>query len=147
MSSPYYISRERFIAASADDIFDLLASPDKHSLIDGSGTVRAPQAGAAGRLSLGARFGMGMNMVVGYKVINVVCEFEEGRRIAWENADKNIWRYALKVVDGGTLVTEEWDARKSPRRFFMRLMRFPARNAVGIERTLANLETHMTASA
>lgn len=147
MSDPYYISKERFIAASADDIFNLLASPDMHSLIDGSGTVRAPQAGAAERLSLGARFGMGMNMVVDYKVVNTVCEFEEGRRIAWENADKNIWRYVLKVVDGGTLVTEEWDARKSPRRFFMRLMRFPVRNAAGIERTLTNLETHMTTSA
>jgi hypothetical protein len=68
------------------------------------------------------------------------------RLTPWENADKNIWRYILKAVDGGTVVTEEWDARKSPRPFFMRLMRFPARNAAGIERTLANLETRMTTS-
>lgn len=144
MSNSYYVSKQRFIPSTAEEIFELLAHPEMHAVIDGSATVRAPRTGAAERLSLGACFGMDMNMVVGYKVLNEVCEFEEGRRIAWQNADKNIWRYILTPSDGGTWVTEEWDARKSPRRLFMRLMGFPARNAIGIERTLANLEAHLT---
>ncbi len=79
-----------------------------------------------------------MTMGVGHRVLNVVCEFGEGRRIAWQNGDHNISEYTLTPADGGTWVTEEWDARRSHRRLFMRLLRFPARNAAAIERTLAN---------
>lgn len=147
MNNPYYVSKQRFIDAAAADIFDLLARPDMHSVIDGSNSVRLPQESATERLELGSKFGMGMHMGFRYKVVNTVREFDEGSRIAWENADGNIWRYILETVDNGTLVTEEWDARKSPRRLFMRLMRFPARNAVGIERTQSNLEAHMTTRA
>jgi hypothetical protein len=37
------------------------------------------------RLSAGARFGMEMNLKVDYKILNTVCEFEEGRRIGWRH--------------------------------------------------------------
>ncbi len=145
--SPYHVSRQRFIAASAEDIFAVLADPDMHSVIDGSQTVRATTSGTSERLRLGARFGMDMAMGLKYQVVNVVTEFEEGRRIAWQNGDHNVWRYILEPADGGTWVTEERDARKSLRRFFMRLLRFPSRNAAAIERTLAKLDTRLTTRA
>jgi len=145
--NPYHVSRQRFIAASPAEIFAVLADPGMHAVIDGSSTVRTTTSGTADRLRLGARFGMDMTMGVSYRVVNVVTEFDEGRRIAWQNGDHNIWRYIITPADGGTWVTEEWDARKSPRRLFMRLLRFPSRNAAAIERTLANLEAHLATRA
>ena len=46
----------RFVPAEPQAIFDLLADPTKHALIDGSGTVRDAQPGNPERLSLGAKF-------------------------------------------------------------------------------------------
>ena len=47
----------RIVPASAEDIFELLASPSQHALIDGSGTVKGAQRGTPERLSPGARNG------------------------------------------------------------------------------------------
>jgi hypothetical protein len=60
------------VPAPAKDIFDLLASPAGHAIIDGSGNVKAPQSNAPDRLSLGAKFGMDMKMGVPYKITNEV---------------------------------------------------------------------------
>ncbi len=54
-----------------------------------------------------------------YKSLNTVTEFVEGERIAWEPKGNYVWRYHLAPVTGGTLITEGWDARRSPRRFMM----------------------------
>lgn len=40
------VSRTTIVATTPEKIFGLLADPAQHPLIDGSGTVRAPQAGA-----------------------------------------------------------------------------------------------------
>ncbi|MCZ2404050.1 hypothetical protein IV498_12875 [Paenarthrobacter sp. Z7-10] len=69
MSSPYLISRQRVIAAPPQRIFELLASPAMHGVIDGSGTVRRAQPNGPERLSLGAKFGMEMKIGVGYKTV------------------------------------------------------------------------------
>jgi hypothetical protein len=64
---------------------------------------------------------MDMKWGVPYSTRNVVREFEEGRRIAWQTLapaplDKvftgRTWRYELEPVDGGTLVRESWDISK-----------------------------------
>lgn len=46
MNNRYLVSRERFIAAPPEVIFDVLATPALHSAIDGSGTLRAPSRAA-----------------------------------------------------------------------------------------------------
>ena len=43
----------RIVPASAEDIFELLATPAQHALIDGSGTVKGPKRGTPQRLSSG----------------------------------------------------------------------------------------------
>jgi hypothetical protein len=68
----------RIVPASAEDIFELLASPAQHALIDGSGTVKGAQRGTPERLSQGARFGMNMRIGAPYKILNEVVEFEKG---------------------------------------------------------------------
>ena len=81
MNNRYLVSRSRFIAAAPEDIFEVLASPALHSLIDGSDTVKGAQPRGPERLALGAKFGMEMNVRVDYKILNTVCEFAEGRRM------------------------------------------------------------------
>ena len=131
MNNRYLVSRERFIPAAPEEIFEVLATPALHSVIDGSGTVKGAQPRGPERLVLGARFGMEMNMRVDYKILNTVCEFEEGRRIAWRHFYGHVWRYILEpATDGdgtaGTRVTEQWDATGSPGQVLPPAGRLPA---------------------
>ena len=114
---PDTVSVERFIPAPASQIFDLIADPNRHRDIDGSGTVRAARGGAQ-RLVLGSTFGMSMKLGVPYSMQSTVVEFEEDRRLAWQTRGPSaigrllggrIWRYELEPQDGGTLVRETWD--------------------------------------
>ncbi len=136
----YLISRERLIHAPAERIFEVLATPALHSVIDGSGTVRGEQPNGPARLSQGARFGMDMRIGAPYKILNRVVEFEEGRRIAWRHFGGHRWRWELEPVGSGTRVTEtfDWSTSKSP--VALEIMRVPARNAKAIEATLDRLE-------
>jgi hypothetical protein len=152
MNNRYLVSRERFIAAPPEVIFEVLATPALHSVIDGSGTVKGAQPHGPERLRLGARFGMEMNMKVDYKILNTVCEFEEGRRIAWRHFYGHVWRYVLEPASDvagrtGTCVTEQWDARAVRGRVFLRLAGYLRRHPVSIEKTLARLEEHVTGAA
>lgn len=151
MNNRYLVSRSRFIAAAPEAIFDALATPALHSVIDGSDTVKGAQPHGPGRLALGAKFGMEMNMRVDYKILNTVCEFEEGRRIAWRHFYGHVWRYLLEPSTGpegtpGTLVTEQWDARQVRGRILLRLAGYLRRHPANLEQTLAKLDAYMAAS-
>ena len=123
---------ERLIAAPPEKIFDLLADPDRHQEIDGSGTVRGTSAGSQ-RLALGSKFGMSMHLGFSYSMVSTVVEFEVNRLIAWQTRPSiapmrllfggRIWRYELVPQDGGTLVRESWDTRKEVVPFLLRQMR------------------------
>lgn len=138
------VSGSRVIEAPAERVFDVLADPAAHALIDGSGTVRGTKAPSGTRLSLGARFGMSMKLGVPYGISNEVVEFEEGRLIAWRHFGGHRWRWQLEPVAGATLVTEtfDWSTSRSP--IALEVMRVPARNARSIEATLERLEAHLT---
>lgn len=135
----------RFVAAEPQAIFDLLADPSKHALIDGSGTVQAPIEADPERLSLGAKFGMSMKHGMPYKITNEVTEFDEPNVIAWRHLGHHVWRYRLRPVDGGTEVTEEfdWGVARSP--LVLKLTGTPKRNAKAIEATLDRLAAHFAA--
>ncbi len=148
MSNRYLVSHSRFIAAAPEAIFAVLAQPALHSVIDGSETVTGAQPHGPDRLALGSRFGMHMNMRVDYKILNTVCEFEEGRRIAWRHFYGHIWRYVLEPATSdagipGTRVTEQWDARHVRGRIFLRLAGYLRRHPANLERTLAKLDAHL----
>lgn len=133
------VSHSVVVPASAQEIFNLLADPRRHSEIDGSGSVKAARVNAPERLSLGAKFGMDMRIVVPYKMTNEVVEFEEGRQIGWRHFGGHIWRYILEPVDGGTKVTEQfdWNTNKSP--FMLKVMKAVDNNSKSIQKTLDNL--------
>lgn len=146
------ITVERLIPAPAEEIFDLLVDPGRHSEIDGSGTVQQARSGGR-RLRLGDSFGMNMKLGVPYSTRNVVVDLEENRRIAWQTLapsplDKlgtgRTWRYELEPVDGGTLVRETWDIsteRWTTRPAVRRMGPGTRRN---MERTLERIEVVLT---
>ncbi|XAS64724.1 polyketide cyclase / dehydrase and lipid transport [Micrococcaceae bacterium Sec5.8] len=152
MTNRYLVSRSRFIAAAPEAIFDVLANPALHSVIDGSNTVKGAQPRGPERLAMGEKFGMEMNIKMDYKILNTVCEFEEGRRIAWRHFGGHIWRYVLEPASDaagkpGTLVTEEWDAREVRARILLRLAGYLRRHPASIEQTLAKLDAYLSSEA
>lgn len=142
--SAYFASASRFINATPQELFDVVADPRNHPLIDGSGSVTRPLPGAPARLSRGADFSMAMHRRFDYRISNVVTEFEEGRVIAWKPLSGHTWRYTFTPKDGGTLVTEEWDARRSWNRWLMKVARVGPANQRAIELSLERLERLVT---
>lgn len=138
-SSRYLVSVTRLIQADRQWLFDVLADPAQHPLIDGSGSVKAVRPGGPGRLSLGATFSMDMHLAADYRIRNTVVEFDEPSLIGWRHFNGHIWRYRFTEAPGGTEVTEEWDARGAPNRLALVLLRFPQRNRAGMIATLDRL--------
>jgi hypothetical protein len=137
--SAYLVSESKVIAAPAQRLFDIVADPAMHPVMDGSGSVQAPRTGGPRRLELGAKFGMDMKLGASYKITNTVVEFDEPTVIAWRHFNGHVWRYLFEPVDGGTRVTEQWDARPAKNRLLLRISGFPARNRAGIVATLDKL--------
>lgn len=110
---PLLVAAQIEIHASARKVFDLLANPAMHPVIDGSGSIKRPLSGPS-RLYLGAKFGMAMRIKIPYRITNEVVTFEEDREIAWRHLMKWEWRYKLTRLDENTtLVREEFDGRPS----------------------------------
>lgn len=135
------VSRTKFVPAAPQEIFDLLADPRKHALIDGSGTLQSVASGPE-RLSRGAKFGMSMKAGLPYRIQNTVEEFEEGRRIAWRHFGRHRWRYELEPVDGGTQVTETFDVSTVPAPLRPITKLAGRKNGDAIEATLERLAAH-----
>jgi uncharacterized protein YndB with AHSA1/START domain len=146
------VSVERVIPAPAETIFALLAEPQRHKEIDGSGTVQGVR-GKSERLRLGSTFGMSMKLGIPYGMTSTVIEFEENRRIAWQPRPAypvigpllggRIWRYELEPVNGGTRVRESWDISHERGKFMVRNAAGKTREAM--ERTLERIEAIVTA--
>jgi hypothetical protein len=142
-SSRYLVSVTRLIPAERQWLFDLIADPAQHPVIDGSGSVKAVRPGGPDRLSLGATFSMDMKLGADYRILNTVVEFDEPSLIAWRHFYGHIWRYRFAEAPGegaaGTLVTEEWDARRVWGRAALALVGFPRRNRAGMTATLERM--------
>lgn len=137
---PYKRSAQLLINATPEKIFDLLADPRRHRDFDGSGTVKGSVTGPD-RLFLGARFGMGMNIKVNYRVVNTVQEFVENQRIAWAHFSGHRWRYELvPQADGRTLVIETFDGTFARLPIILKVMNVLDANAKAMAKTLVRLK-------
>ncbi len=137
------VSTSRVIAADRQAIFDVLADPAMHPVIDGSGTVRGTRDQAPARLAEGATFGMDMQVGTSYRITNTVVEFAEGERLAWRHFHGHVWRYELRDVEGGTEVTETFDWSRARSRLGLELAGYPRRNLRAMRATLERLEQLM----
>ena len=147
------VTVERVIPAPPEAIFGLLADAAAHPRFDGSGTVKGVRGEAPQRLSLGSTFGMSMRVGLPYRMTNVVTEFEEDRRIAWQARAPGIagrlfagrtWRYELEPVDGGTSVRESWDVSTDHQGAFLKRGSLPERTRRNMEATLRRIEELLT---
>ena len=136
-----HVSTSRIIAAPAQEIFEILADPAKHSIIDGSGSL-VEAKGNPPRLFLGAKFGMKMSFHATMR--NKVVEFEDGKQIGWRHIGQHVWRYELEPVEGGTKVTETFDWRPSPLPWLLQRQDIPTKNLASMEKTLGRLDTYVT---
>lgn len=136
------IQASRLVKATPQQIFDLLADPRKHSLIDGSGSVQNARVNAPERLSLGAKFGMDMKIGLPYRITNEVVEFDEPKQIGWRHMGGHIWRYVLEPANGGTMVTEQFDWTHSKSPIVLKLMGAFDKNEKAIAATLERLAAH-----
>lgn len=147
------VSVERVIAAPAEKIFALLASPSRHTELDGSamlkGSARGPDP-----LHQGAKFTMSMNQAkVRYRSINEVTVFEPDRAIAWETGGDlgplhiggHWWRYDLEPqADGSTRVVHTYEWGRSRQARGLKLLKYPERMGAAMGRTLERLEQAVT---
>jgi uncharacterized protein YndB with AHSA1/START domain len=147
---------QRTIPAPPDAVFALLTDPSRHHDIDGSGTVKEAK-NAPGRVKLGDTFGMAMKAGVPYSTHNVVIEFDDDRRIAWQHSAAGpigtvvgpgaIWRYELEPADGGTKVQETWDfSEVRGIKPLLRLARWRNNTRAAMESTLENIEKVLASS-
>ena len=136
------VTRSRLVEAPPEVVFDILADPAMHPVIDGSGMVRGRIQGPR-RLTLGARFGMRMRILgkVPYVIRNVVIEYEPDRRIAWRHMFRHVWRYELEPQGDGarTMVRESFDYGPSVYPLVLEWLDVPEAHARNMERTLDNL--------
>lgn len=150
------VSVERVIPAPAEKIFALIADPERHREIDGSGTVGEARD-VEGELALGSEFGMNMHWFVPYAMKSRVIEFERNRRLAWQTvptyaiAEKfaagRIWRYELEPVEGGTLVRESWDISREALLTKPMVKRLAGKTRISMTRTLERIEQIVTTPA
>jgi hypothetical protein len=124
------VSVSRRIGVPAHAVFELLATPQRHLSVDGSGMLRGTDAAPV--TGVGDVFVMRMYFEPlggDYAMNNHVVEFEPDRRIAWEpengagHPDADVpqprwghrWRFELEP-DGttATVVTETWDGTGIP---------------------------------
>lgn len=141
------VTVEDVIDAPAERIFDVLADPSMHPVIDGSGTVQGTRGEVPDRLHEGAKFSMDMRMGVPYIIRNVVLEYEEGRLITWRHWGRHRWRWELEPRDdGATRVRHSfiWSTAPLPVRLYIETMGIPEKNRRGMARTLERLEEHVT---
>jgi hypothetical protein len=116
------VSVSRRIEAPAAEIFKLLADPDRHPEIDGSGMLR-PGASNTVVAGVGDVFVTKMYFPAmgDYEMHNRVVVYETDRCIGWEPGNPELarngsrWRYDL-APDGpdATVVTETYDCSDSP---------------------------------
>lgn len=139
--SPFLQTRSRFVDATPHEVFELLRDPSMHPLIDGSGTVRAA-LGNTDKLTPGSEFGMQMRMGVPYRISNTVVEFDQDTLLAWRHFSGHRWRYELEPAEGGTLVSETWDASRLRHKWVLRLMGYTRTTGPNMERTLERLAAH-----
>jgi hypothetical protein len=127
MDTDKKLQASKVISAPAEDIFALLADPNRHSELDGTDSLRGPDGETPPLLEVGQVFNMIMHQpdVGDYRTINKLVACQPPSRIGWApsvdptssmaeklgemNASGHTFTYDLAGADGGTEVTLTYD--------------------------------------
>ena len=140
--NPKVKSASIIINAPASKIFDVIANPQMHSIIDGSNSVRSVIKGPT-RLALGSKFGMNMEIGIKYRITNTVVEFEENKLIAWRHLGRWIWRYELKEISSTqTVVIESFDGTTTPFNLWLKARKAYPYTQKAVAKTLVRLKEY-----
>ena len=140
--NPQVKSASIIINAPASKIFDVIANPQMHSIIDGSNSVRSVIKGPT-RLALGSKFGMNMEIGIKYRITNTVVEFEENKLIAWRHLGRWIWRYELKEISSTqTVVIESFDGTTTPFNVWLKARKAYPYTQKAVAKTLVRLKEY-----
>jgi hypothetical protein len=140
--NPKVKSASIIINAPASKIFDVIANPQMHSIIDGSNSVRSVIKGPT-RLALGSKFGMNMEIGIKYRITNTVVEFEENKLIAWRHLGRWIWRYELKEISSTqTVVIESFDGTTTPFNLWLKARKAYPYTQKAVAKTLVCLKEY-----
>jgi Polyketide cyclase / dehydrase and lipid transport len=140
--NPRIKSASIIINAPVSKVFDVIANPQMHPIIDGSNSVRSVIKGPS-RLTLGSKFGMSMEIGIKYRITNTVVEFEENKLIAWRHLGRWIWRYELKEISSTqTVVVESFDGTKTPLNFWLKARKAYPYTQKAVAKTLVRLKEY-----
>ena len=140
--NPRIKSASIIINAPVSNVFDVIANPKMHPIIDGSNSVRSVIKGPV-RLTLGSKFGMNMEIGIKYRITNTVVEFEENKLIAWRHLGRWIWRYELKEISPNqTVVIESFDGTKTPLNFWLKARKAYPYTQKAVAKTLVRLKEY-----
>ena len=144
--NPKIKSASIIINAPVSKIFDVIANPQMHPIIDGSNSVRSVIKGPT-RLALGSKFGMNMEIGIKYRITNTVVEFEENKLIAWRHLARWIWRYELKEISATqTVVIESFDGTKTPLNLWLKVRKAYPYTQKAVAKTLVRLKEYCEAN-
>ena len=140
--NPKIKSASIIINAPVTKIFNVVANPMLHSVIDGSNSVRSVIKGPT-RLALCSKFGMNMEIGIKYRITNTVVEFEENKLIAWRHLGRWIWRYEFKEISPTqTVVTESFDGTKTPFNVWLKARKAYPYTQKAVAKTLVRLKEY-----
>jgi hypothetical protein len=140
--NPRIKSASIIINAPVTRVFDVVANPHLHAVIDGSKSVKSVIYGPE-RLSLGDKFGMNMQIGIKYKITNTVVEYEENKVLAWRHLGRWIWRYEFREISPNqTVVTESFDGTKTPLNFWLKARKAYPFVQKAVAKTLVKLKEY-----
>ena len=144
--NPRIKSASIIINAPVSKVFDVIANPKMHPIIDGSNSVRFVIKGPS-RLTLGSKFGMSMEIGIKYRITNTVVEFEENKLIAWRHLGRWIWRYELKEISPTqTVVIESFDGTTTPFNVWLKARKAYLYTQKAVAKTLVRLKEYCEAN-
>lgn len=135
MDTSKKLQASKVISAPQDEIFALLADPNRHAELDGAGMIRGVEGDIPPIAGIGQVFTMNMHAddLGDYRMLNAVTSYVAGARVGWApkvdptcelydklgdmDASGHTYTYDLRAVDGGTEVTStyDWTGVKDPK--------------------------------
>ena len=134
------VIRRLTIDAPASRLYDLVSDPNKHHLIDGSGTVGNVKKSDA-KLAVGSTFTVAMKMHgLRYSITSTVTQACPDGVFEWRHPFRFRWRWEFQESAEGTIATHTFDYRNNLLSPVFKLLGVPKTNGEGMAKSLIRLD-------